>query len=253
VFSVVLKYYHEYFDDPTFVNPLRRRHREAAVVGRRRQENAQKDLTVEEFYRFREAILKQKSPDASALAALATVQYFQALRISEVAALHWEDVLLDWRQPKNSRLRVHRHVIYLRRKGDLSFIEEGFKNSTREDSIKEQPLFPESFAALKTLYRLHAKGLVFTNRANTFFDYRKIQSQYDRAFAKSQLPYRGTHVLRHGGTRNLYNETGDLAVAQQLLGNADLESTLVYAKRHKSALTKVADAHWESYSARVGI
>jgi site-specific recombinase XerD len=44
---------------------------------------------------------------------------------------------------------------------------------------------------------------------------------------------------------NVYNETGDLAVAQQLLGNADLETTLVYAKRQKSALTKVAATHWE--------
>jgi site-specific recombinase XerD len=51
--------------------------------------------------------------------------------------------------------------------------------------------------------------------------------------------------MRHGGCRRVYNEGGgDLAVAQQLLGNSDLKSTLVYAKRSASALTEVAEKQW---------
>ena len=58
--------------------------------------------------------------------------------------------------------------------------------------------------------------------------------------------------MRHGGCRRVYNqEGGDLAVAQQLLGNSDLKSTLVYAKRDASALTQVAQKHWDKKNLRL--
>jgi signal transduction histidine kinase len=50
------------------------------------------------------------------------------------------------------------------------------------------------------------------------------------------------HIARAQHNRT---EVAQELVAQQLLGNADLSSTLIYAKRHKSALTKVSDLHWE--------
>jgi hypothetical protein len=34
------------------------------------------------------------------------------------------------------------------------------------------------------------------------------------------------------------------SIAQQILGNSDMETTLVYARRHKGALTKLAESHW---------
>jgi hypothetical protein len=46
----------------------------------------------------------------------------------------------------------------------------------------------------------------------------------------------------------VYNETGDLSIAQQLLGNSDIETTLVYARRHKGVLTKLAESHWSRRS-----
>ena len=48
----------------------------------------------------------------------------------------------------------------------------------------------------------------------------------------------------HGGCRRVFNEVGEIPIAQQLLGNADLKTTLVYAKRRASALTKVAHDYW---------
>lgn len=244
VMRVILKYYADYYEDTEFRFPLKARHTEASQVGRANSGSGkQKDLTSDEFLRFRDELLKGPSPEV--MAALATVQYFQALRVSEVAALHWEDVVLDWKQPENSRVRITRHVIFLRGSRKESFIEQGFKNASKDEPIKEQPMFPMTFEALKTLFHIGARGLIFRSPRGSFFIYREIQHAYDHAFARAGLPYSGTHVLRHGGTRNVYNETGDLAVAQQLLGNADLETTLVYAKRQKTALTKVAATHWE--------
>lgn len=51
--------------------------------------------------------------------------------------------------------------------------------------------------------------------------------------------------MRHGGCRRIYNENEDLSLAQQLLGNSDLKTTLLYAKRQASALTQVSEKHWE--------
>ena len=61
------------------------------------------------------------------------------------------------------------------------------------------------------------------------------------------LPYRGMHIMRHGGCRNIYNRTGDFSVAQQHLGNKSYKTTLVYAQREAKALTKVAQEMWNSH------
>ena len=54
--------------------------------------------------------------------------------------------------------------------------------------------------------------------------------------------------LRHGGTRRVYNATG-LVVAQQILGNADMGSALVYAKRDKSAFRELVEKEWKEQRA----
>jgi integrase len=242
LFGAILRYYIEYNDDTDYRHPIKIRHREAARVTREATKKAPRDLTIEEFNRFREELAKGSHGDM--MVALATVQFFQALRISEAAALRWEDVVLDWKDPKKSRLTVRQHIVYVRQKDFPAYIENGFKNASVDEPVKEQPVFPGSFEALRSLFAVGCRGLVFRNQHGTFFTFRQIQAAYDKAFIAANLPYRGTHVLRHGGTRNVYNETGDLSIAQQLLGNSDMETTLVYARRHKGALTKLAESHW---------
>lgn len=105
-------------------------------------------------------------------------------------------------------------------------------------------MFPETFEILSKLHHPGVKELIFP-ADGTHLEYRTIQSAYDRTFRKAGLPYSGTHVMRHGGCRRVYNQEGDLAVAQQLLGNSDLKTTLVYAKRSASALTEVAKRYWK--------
>ncbi|MEN9825063.1 MAG: hypothetical protein RI953_808 [Pseudomonadota bacterium] len=83
------------------------------------------------------------------------------------------------------------------------------------------------------------------NNAGVYLDEGASIASFDfDAFRRVGLPYSGTHVLRHGGCRRVYNATKDLAVAQMLLGNADMDSTLVYAKRDKSAVHDFAKLSW---------
>ncbi len=231
VLRTVLKYYLEYYDDPNFRYPIKNRHAKDAIL--KKSPPRHKDLTEDEFLRFREELRKRNL--GKLLADLATVQYYEALRISEVAALCFEDLRLDLTNPRNSTIMVCRHVVYPRTSEQQAVIAEGFKNASGgEYSIKELPLWPEAFEVLKAALHVGARGLIFGRTSKIPLSYSTIQSNYNAAFKKVGLPYRSTHVMRHGGCRRVYNATnGDLAIAQQLLGNTDMESTLVYAKRDK--------------------
>lgn len=246
--GIVLKYYSEYHDDLEFRLPIKQRHRDAIELNRPSQVKP-KDLSMEEFFRFREKLKEHRYGEI--MAAMATVQYFQALRVSEVAGLYWEDMRFDFAAPRNSRMQVTRYVCWPRKKGLSSSVKSGFKNSEANDGIKEQPIFPETYQALVQLYSEGKKGLVFAQEG-AHFEYRQIQYAYDKAFKKAGLPYTATHVMRHGGCRVVYNETSDLEVAKQLLGNSSVQTTLVYAKRQASALTKVSDNHWDRFEQESG-
>lgn len=248
VLRSVLRFYDEYYDDPDFRFPLKERHARDAIL--RKSPPKDKDLTEEEFLRFVVELADRKY--GNLLVAMATVQFYQALRISEVGALRFQDLRLDFRNPMESSLRICQHVIYPRVGKQRPFVEEGFKNARGgQESVKEQPLWPQTFEAFKDVFKVGATGLIFGLSSADPFSYRMIQDAYDEAFAKAGLTYTGTHVLRHGGTRRVYNSTGgDLAVAQQLLGNTDLASTLVYAQRDKRALRNIVRKDWEAKLAR---
>lgn len=87
--GTILKYYGEYYDDSRYRYPIKERHQKAVKLNRESKPKS-RDLTVEEFSGFCEKLREQ--PNGEIFSAMATVQYFQALRISEVAGLFWEDV-----------------------------------------------------------------------------------------------------------------------------------------------------------------
>lgn len=234
---VILGFYDDNWDDPHFVMPLKKRHRLAAKLRNRPPAKA-KDLTEADFLRFRSQL---EADYGVMIGTLATVQFYQAGRISEPAALRWEDVHFDWREPRRSRLTFSQHVVYARSKDVEDFIEPGLKNS--EDG-KEHPMLPEVFQALTRLWKPGIRGLVFADDAGEFLDYRYVQYRYNRAFEKVGLPYSSTHVMRHGGTRKTFDETGgDEGIAAQQLGNAAVVKT--YAKRSVHAFTRYANSQWD--------
>lgn len=244
--TVILRYYGEYHDEDTaFRLPIKDRHRKDSKLNVDIREKS-KDLTEAEFYRFRNKLVECRN--GPMLAALAAFQFFQALRISEATALHWEDIKLNWKDPKESRVLIVRHVVFSRKTGMRSEIVAGFKNSKANGGTKELPIFPGSFDALKSIHAIGKKGLVFHDEEGNFFEYSLLRNAYNRAFKKAGLPYSATHVMRHGRARAIVDETGgDFAVAGQILGNTDMQTIQTYAKRHKGALTKVAHELWRKH------
>jgi integrase len=153
--------------------------------------------------------------------ALARLQRSGALRISEVAAIMGSDI--DW---KNKSVLIHRSVAWPRKKGLQTEIKNGFKNGDE----KTIPLSPDAFAALKELGADNVKGLIF-HKHQDLLEYRWIQHSYDSASRQTGIDIRGTHVMRRTGASWILNETGDIDLAKQLLGNTTWTSVAPYAQR----------------------
>jgi integrase len=248
----ILRYYENYSDqyhDPDFKIPIRQRHADRVKGSKSNGPiKKRKDLPEEDFHLWREEASKGPYPEIIPL--LGTIQYYESLRISEAAAIHWEDVFFDWVNPENSYITICRHIDWARKKGVQSVLLPGFKNSKHlPDGIKTYAMYPEVFEALKKLYTPGAKGLVF-HWDGQFLEYRWIQHAYDAAFRRAGLPYSGTHVMRHGGSSMVLNKTGDATLAQQQLGVTSLKTTMVYAKRSSHALRDFAKNEWLEWKKR---
>jgi integrase len=181
ILSTIVKYYRDYHDDDEYQFPIKQRHRDSIRLGQPKI-NAPKDLSESDFLKFREELRKCKNGEI--LACLATVQYYQALRISEAAGLYWEDIHLDWKVPHNSRVKVVRSVCYPHRGKEEPFIKGGFKNSAGNKGLKEQPMFPETYEAFVRLFKPDASGLIF-GLGGKPLPYRTIQCHYDRSFRRA--------------------------------------------------------------------
>ena len=241
----ILRFYEEYFDeDANFISPIKKRHKKKALLGKT-SVKITPELTEDEFYLFREKLMY--TANGGVFAIMATLQYFQALRISEAAAVYGTDFQIDQNNRPKSRFVCSRGLKWTKDTGKPT-CEGGLKNGQYIGGFKEQPLLPESFTALSLIpdfWKIDRP--LFQTPKGDWFTYRQIQRAYDKAFVMADLSYTGTHIMRHGGCRALYNQTGDLAVAKQHLGNKNMNSVLVYAQRRASALSEVVSKRWGNY------
>ncbi len=238
-------HYIEHAEDEQYRNPVRRRHYRDCKV-RDRTSVVSKDMTIEHL----DLMLAELSKDrlAIALVPMACLQYLHALRISEAAGVNFEDVLLDLANPRESWISICRHVVYRHREHLPDEIKPGFKNSKGQLVLgekKEYRLFPRCFDMLKTLWSAEKRGPMFHLPDGGIIPYKVIFNAYNAAFRRAKLPFKGTHVLRHGGVRSVLNRTGDLTLAQQHLGNTSMSATQVYAQRAKTAFDEYILGVWD--------
>lgn len=253
VLKSIFHFFKETFENVRFDIPIRERHFQRAVLPHRIKKARSKNLTHQQFKIFRQKLSRSQEEqpyNGKILAQLATIHFFHALRISEVAAIHWEDIHLNTRSPSASFLRIQRSFKWL--KAQEAKLEAGFKNSNATDGVKDLPLFRETYRIFRAMKRERMRqgkpltGLIFHNENGKPFSYRVIQYAYDCAFKKAGLDYSGTHILRHGGCRRLYRKTKNLETAQQLLGNTNIKNTIVYTETKGEALATAVRREWKS-------
>ncbi len=188
-----------------------------------------KDLTPEEFKRFVTA-LRESCVDTKwePIYYMALMQYAIYLRIQEAAALHVED--FDFQR---NIVTIKRKVQWLRAKGMTCRLVDG----TKSGCIKELCI-PQMAASackewmLKSGIRL---GPLFLMDGE-LITYRQIQKKYDDALKTAQLPFTGTHVLRHASLTEAHQTCGDILQVQKLGGQKDIRSTMRYAKVRNTTL-----------------
>lgn len=220
----IISFYNEYSDNPVKINLIKKRHHQLALLKEGTERNL--EMTEKEFICFKEslALLYGRTYELMAL-----IQYYQALRISEVVALKYEDIYLNKEHPELSYIRINKSVAYNHGHGLADKIQAGYKNG----KLKILPLMPEVYQYLSKVPR---KGK-FLFLKNGIIPYNRIRKYYNRAFKEANLPYQGTHVLRHGGCRLIYNlSSGNIIIASQLLGDTEYETFKTYAKGYKKEL-----------------
>lgn len=240
----LIGFYKEYYDeDNVFNSPFRKRHTLEAKNGHISEDT--EDLPLSDFLKFRENLLGLKH--GGKLWLMVTIEFYEALRVSESAALFFEDFKIQKSNPQDSELIVTRGLKWKKDTGSDTQVGT-FKNAKfLKGGKKKLPVFPEVLKSLELFYPdwETRKGPMFLTDEGRFFEVRQIQNAYNRAFELAGLDYTGTHIFRHGGCRLLLNQTGDLCIAQQHLGNSSLETTKVYAKRSQDALSKAVEKQWK--------
>ncbi len=191
-------------DETRLVSPFKKRHeemiqfRKAVPKKFRYMQDKQVELFLETF--------RTKSPNYFPIA---FVQMNQILRISEVCAMKHSNLDLE-----NGTYKLSEHVIWPRVDGREPYIASGTKNMLGETEI---PLRSEVVEILRKVPKLEGCDLIFHNNGK-LVTYSQMQKTYDGVFKDAQLPFSGTHVLRHTGATQFLNETGD-ALALTQMGN----------------------------------
>ncbi|MGK5088961.1 hypothetical protein WDW86_15490 [Bdellovibrionota bacterium FG-2] len=247
-----------YYEDRTleyrhsgFAMPVKRRHFEAvACVRNVKRAPKPKNLKEAEFRLFQENLGVGKY--AAIMPLLATLQYFEALRISEAAALHWEDIEFDFENPRGSKITVQRSFDWPRAAGYETQLQWGFKNSKHlEGGVKVLRLFPEAFEALMKLYSPGKKGLVFSFEGRPL-EYRHIEHAYNMSFERAALPFRGTHIMRHGGVTYVWKQSGGNALAaKRHAGLKDNKTLATYAHDDDEAIENLNNSEWASWEKKI--
>lgn len=142
------------------------------------------------------------------------------LRIGEVLALDWNDILWSRRAVK-----VHRTLIRMSSEA-TTFIQESPKSKTSRRTV------PLSNEAIEILMKLRDKrgisdGLVFAkpNDSKMPYSYSSIEFHIRQLCKDLGIPYRGLHAFRHTFATNCYERGCDVKILSKLLGHADVAIT----------------------------
>ena len=219
----IFNHYKEFFDH-SYESPIQKRHSRLAFIKEPRVKN--KDLLEADFLKFRDML--EASENGRLYAALATLQYYCSLRISEAAGVFKEDLKFGDKPEENKGI-FRRALKTSGLKGDKAAIGD-LKNSKEiAGGYKALPLHPEIKKYVEPFSSSVSKGAVFKIDGE-FLSKRKIEYKYNLAFEAAGLEFRGTHVLRHGSVRDFFSRHGDMGIAKLQLGVKSMKTVEVYAQ-----------------------
>ena len=220
----IINHYNEFFDGDLRI--FKKRHDKLSKV-KNKDIDSDKSFNESDFKKFLSAL---NILYGEKFYMLALIQYYEALRISEAYAVHYNDFHLS-ENPFDSYVEIKRSVVFTHTSKKRSYIQNGFKNNR----TKELPLIPEVWIYLKNNLDKYKDRFLFIE--DGIQEYHNIQRAYNNAFKFAALPYSSTHILRHGGASRIFNLSGgNIICASQLLGNTQQETIKTYAHPYKNTL-----------------
>lgn len=142
------------------------------------------------------------------------------LRIGEVLALEWTDILWNRRA-----LRIHRTLIRMSSEA-TTYVQESPKSKTSKRTI---PLSDRALEILDKLLERRgiSQGLIFArlDDPNLPYSYSSVEFHVRRLCKDLDISYRGLHAFRHTFATNCYERGCDVKILSKLLGHADVSIT----------------------------
>lgn len=156
------------------------------------------------------------------------------LRIGEVLALSWDDIL--WQK---KAVRIHRTLIRMSSEA-TTYIQDSAKSRSSRRTI------PLSETALEVLQKLKLRkihsDLVFARPDNPRlpYSYSSIEFHVRQLCKDLEISYLGLHAFRHTFATNCYERGCDVKILSKLLGHHDVAITYnIYIHLYGDALEEM--------------
>lgn len=197
----------------SLTNPVKTKHKKLGFI--KPLPDKRKQINLKDAFLFFE-FLKPLYRD------LATMQFYTAGRIGEVAGMQWSNIDL-----KNKRLMIKHTCVW-----DTStkmFVE--LKGFPKNREARPVYITDEIMEVLnrRLAFKLPGNDYVFHVDGSPL-NYGTIQINYREGQRKSGVPYTGTHILRHGMAKLARQVGGGLDAVLAMTGHKDLKLADHYSK-----------------------
>lgn len=218
--SSVFNWYKEVVDH-TFNNPIMRVHKKIGFI--KDTPKIDKKVKPDEIIKFIDSFTEKQELYRD----MAIIQFYGACRIHEVAGLLKKNINLVTR-----KMLINETMCWA--KGKAPYI----KPNTKTGEDKEVHIVDEMFAVLNKWLSKEDKSIdtVF-HRNGEYIRYNAIHTNYKKALIAANLPYSGTHILRHS-MATLTRKLGGMDAAQSVTGHKSQRMLEVYAGNDSANLNK---------------
>lgn len=216
----VLNYYVE-FENEGYRCPLLNRHRKRLCSRPKGLCSEVKFLSQDQVEQLNWRLAAfNKGDKECVLAKLMRVQLETGMRIGEVAALEFHQVIFA-----RQEIHVKQRLQWDRSKHGKITLAQGTKGGPSR-------IVYMSSACMEILseLRLSQVSTKIFSRNDEWIPFRHIQHFYGKQLKAVGSPSTGTHSLRHTFAVNFLKKTKDIHALQKLLGHSNLDTTQIYAK-----------------------
>jgi integrase len=194
-------------------NPIKKKHKKMGFI--KPVPDRRKKITLDHAMTFFEHLEQIYSE-------LAQMQFYTAGRVGEVSGLQWSNIDL-----KNKRMLIKHSCVWCMT--NKTFIE--LKPFPKNKEARAVYITDEIAKVLKRRMAFKQKGSDYVFHIDGRpLNYCTIQVQYKKAQTKGDLPYSGTHILRHGMAVLARRVGGGLDAVIAMTGHKDIKLADHYSK-----------------------